>query len=353
MKQIHITGMSCRLPGAGNIDSLADLLYGNACAVTRIPDDRWHSAYLLHPKPGTKGKSYSFAAGVIDDVWGFDPDPFGLAPREATQMDPQQRVLLQVAYEALEDAGLPFDSLAGKNVGVYVGASSLDYSARLSADGMTVDAFTMTGNTLSLVSNRISHVFGFTGPSLTVDTACSSSLVALNEAEKALALGTIDIAIVGGVNLLLSPVPFIGFSAARMLSPTGLCRPFSSAADGYVRGEGAVAVVLQALPPTHRTRSYGRLAGVATNSDGRTTNVALPSAEGQGALIETLYAQTGIDPEDLAFVEAHGTGTAVGDPIEAEALGRTLGRRRRTPLPIGSIKSNIGHLEPASGLAVW
>lgn len=351
MKQIHITGMSCRLPGAGNIDSLADLLYGNACAVTRIPDDRWHSAYLLHPKPGTKGKSYSFAAGVIDDVWGFDPDPFGLAPREATQMDPQQRVLLQVAYEALEDAGLPFDSLAGKNVGVYVGASSLDYSARLSADGMTVDAFTMTGNTLSLVSNRISHVFGFTGPSLTVDTACSSSLVALNEAEKALALGTIDIAIVGGVNLLLSPVPFIGFSAARMLSPTGLCRPFSSAADGYVRGEGAVAVVLQALPPTHRTRSYGRLAGVATNSDGRTTNVALPSAKGQGALIETLYAQTGIDPEDLAFVEAHGTGTAVGDPIEAEALGRTLGRRRRTPLPIGSIKSNIGHLEPASGLA--
>jgi phthiocerol/phenolphthiocerol synthesis type-I polyketide synthase C len=351
MKQIHITGMACRLPGANGIGALADLLYGNICAVTEIPRDRWNSDVLRHPKPGTKGKSYTFAAGVIDDVWDFDPDPFGIAPREAAQMDPQQRILLQVAYEAIEDAGLPFDELAGRNVGVYVGASALDYSARLSVDGMTVDAFTMTGNTLSLVSNRISHVFGFNGPSLTVDTACSSSLVALNEAEKAVKLGEIDIAIVGGVNLLLSPVPFIGFSAARMLSPTGLSRPFSAEADGYTRGEGAVAIVLQALPSKSVGRSYGRLVGVATNSDGRTTNVALPSAAGQGALMERLYAETGVDPAGLAFVEAHGTGTLVGDPIEAEALGKALGRHRTEPLPIGSIKSNIGHLEPASGLA--
>lgn len=352
-RRIFITGRSCRLPGAGNVNAFAELLFTGSDAVSEVPRDRWVHEHFFHPIPGTKGKAYTFAAGIVPDLWMFDAAAFGISPREAGQMDPQQRVLLQVVWEALEDAGLPPDRLAGKHVGVFVGCSAMAHAARLAQDAAITDAYLMTGNTLALVSNRISHVLDLRGPSMTVDTACSSSLVALHLAEAALLRGEIDMAVVAGVNAILDPIPYIGFSAARMLSPKGRCQPFSAQADGYVRAEGAVAIVLErttaaALGPR---RAHAALLSVETNTDGRTLNVALPSADGQAELLRRIYARTGVDPAALAFVEAHGTGTLAGDPVEAAALGQILGQARVSALPIGSVKSNIGHLEPASGLA--
>src|SRR6185312_12486003 len=215
------------------------------------------------------------------------------------------------------------------------------------------DVHMMTGNTLSILSNRISYVLNAKGPSFTVDTACSSSLVALSLASDAIRNGSIDTAIVGGVNLLLSPFSFVGFSRASMLSPTGLCRPFDAGADGYVRAEGVIVLVLRSLAAARgdKNRVYATVLGAAVGQDGRTTGLSLPSSQSQRELLERVYEEVGIDPVDLTFVEAHGTGTRVGDPIEADALGKALGQRRSQPLPIGSVKSNIGHLEPASGLA--
>ncbi len=353
VRRIFITGRSCRLPGAANVSQFTDLLFARGDAVSEVPRDRWVHEYFLHPVPGTKGKSYTFAAGIVPDLWSFDAAVFGISPREAGQMDPQQRLLLQVAWEALEDAGLPPDSLAGQHVGVFVGCSAMAHAARLAQDAAITDSYLMTGNTLALVSNRISHVLDLRGPSITVDTACSSSIVALRLAEEALLRGEIDRAVVAGVNAILDPIPYVGFSAARMLSPVGRCQPFSARADGYVRAEGAVAFVLErttaaALGPR---RAHAALLGVETNTDGRTLNVALPSTEGQAALLRRVYDRCGVDPAELAFVEAHGTGTLAGDPVEAAALGRVLGQARATALPIGSVKSNIGHLEPASGVA--
>lgn len=303
-----------------------------------------------NPEPGF---AYSFAGGYLDNPFAFDPAPFGISPREAQQMDPQQRLLLEVVWEALEDAAIPASSLAGKQVGVYVGASLVDYQGGASQDPAVIESHFMTGNSLSILSNRISYVFDFKGPSFTIDSACSSSFVALKQALDALEDGKIELAIVGGVNLLLAPLPFIGFSQARMLSPTGLSRPFSAKADGYVRSEGSVVLVLRrrqdALALGERVRGY--VVGAAVNSDGKTSGISLPSREGQQALIESFYAQAGLSPDDLAFIEAHGTGTKVGDPIEAQAIGAALGQKRRDVLPIGSVKSNVGHLEAASGLA--
>lgn len=351
--QTLITGRACRLPGANDARAFAESLFAGRDLVTEIPRARWSHSAFLHPQPGVRGKSYTFAAGVLEDIWSFDASVFAISTREASQLDPQQRVLLQVVWEALEDAGLPPDRLAGQAVGVFVGASTMGYGARLAHDPMTADAYLMTGNTLSLVSNRVSHALDLRGPSLTVDTACSSSLFALAMAQQAMERGEIDTAIVAGVNILLDPSHFVGFSAARMLSPTGRCRPFSAQADGYVRSEGAVALVLERKPVADilPRAAYAAILGVATNSDGRTVNVALPSMEGQRGLLAGLYEAAGIDPETLAFVEAHGTGTLAGDPIEATALGLALGRHRSTALPIGSVKSNIGHLEPSSGVA--
>jgi len=350
---IDIVGRACRLPGASDIHAFWELLKQGQCAVTEIGPDRWSKFRHYHPRQGEPGKSYSFAAGILDDIWGFDPGVFNISPREAEQMDPQQRLLLQIVWEALEDAGLPPSQLAGQDVGVYVGASGLDHGTRRMFDPATTDAYFMTGNTLSLLSNRISYIFDFHGPSFTVDTACSSSLVALNEAVQALATGRIETAIVAGVNALLTPFPFIGFSAAHMLSPEGLCRPFDANGMGYVRAEGCVAMVLQRqdVMVAKGQRSYAQIVKSDVNSDGRTTGVALPSADFQADLLKKVYQDADVTPEDLAFVEAHGTGTRVGDPAEAQALGSVLGQKRSTPLPIGSVKSNIGHLEPASGLA--
>ncbi len=351
--EVAINGVACRLPGAANEAAFWALLAEGRCAVGGLPAGRWRPERFLHPEKNQPGFSYTFAGGYIDDPLGFDPAVFGISPREATEIDPQQRLLLEVVWGALEDAGIPPSALAGSEVGVYVGASSLDYGSLHTTDPAAIDSHFMTGNTLSVLANRISYIYDLRGPSFTVDTACSSSLVAFAEAQAAIASGRIDMAIVAGVNLLLSPIPFIGFSRASMLSPTGLCRPFAALADGYVRAEGAVAMLLSrrdtAIRRGYPVRAVALASGV--NSDGRTSGISLPAMEGQRALLERLYGEAGIDPRKLAFVEAHGTGTRVGDPAEATAIGEALGQKRADLLPIGSVKSNIGHLEPASGLA--
>lgn len=306
-----------------------------------------------HPRRRESGKSYVWSAGTIDDVWSFDPSVFGISPREVEQMDPQQRLLLELTWEALEDAGIRRSDVAGTDVGVFVGASSTEYQTLRNADIASADGYSATGGALSIISNRISYVFDFRGPSFTVDTACSSSLVALSQALSALRSGVIDTAIVAGANVLLSPYGFVLFSQASMLSPEGLCRTFDAKADGYVRAEGGVVLVLRTETRAARDSNpvYGRIVAAGVNSDGRTNGIALPSKDSQRALLRGMYSRAGIDPNHLAFVEAHGTGTRVGDPIEASVIGEVLGQQRKAPLLVGSIKSNIGHLEPGSGLA--
>jgi acyl transferase domain-containing protein/NADPH:quinone reductase-like Zn-dependent oxidoreductase/acyl carrier protein len=349
--RIAIVGLACRLPGAPDVAGFDRLLDAARCAVVDRPTGRWGVERFWHPRTTEPGFSYSFAGGYLDNPFDFDPTVFGMSQREAQQVDPQQRLLMEVVWEALEDAGIRPSSVAGTEVGVYVGASSLDHGNVLASDLSAIETHFMTGNTLSVISNRLSYAFDLRGPSFTVDTACSSSLVAFSQALADLERGRVDTAIVAGVNMLFTHASFVGFSRASMLSPTGLCRPFSAKGDGYVRGEGAVAFVLTradlAMPGS--VRALVRAAGV--NSDGRTSGISLPGLDGQKSLLQRLYRESGVSPAALAFVEAHGTGTRVGDPIEATAIGQVLGQPRSEPLPIGSVKANIGHLEPASGAA--
>lgn len=350
---VAIIGAACRLPGADSLEAFWEMLCEGRNSVRARPENRWSVERFFRPGEPTPGFAYTFAGGYLDDPLAFDPAPFGISPREAQQMDPQQRLMLEVVWRAFEDAGITPASLKNERVGVYVGASMVDYQSGASHDPAVMESHFMTGNSLSILSNRISYVFDFHGPSFTLDSACSSSFVALDHAMSALERGEIDLAVVGGVNLCLSPAPFIGFSQARMLSPTGLSRPFSAAADGYVRSEGAVTLLLRREATARARQEPIRAVVVATavNSDGRTSGISLPSFEGQSSLIEELYERAGVSPDELAFVEAHGTGTRVGDPIEASAIGKALGQKRKLPLPLGSVKSNIGHLEAASGLA--
>ena len=349
---VEILGRSCVAPSAKNVEQLFELLRQEICAVSSIPSERWAHARFWHPARSMPGKSYTFSAGVLTDVYDFDPAVFGISAREASYMDPQQRILLQTVWRALEDAAIPLADLQAERVGVYIGASSLDNGNLQIEDPASGGPHFMTGNTLSIVSNRISHILGLNGPSMTIDTACSSSLVALHQAERALRNGEIDTAIVGGVNLLLHPFSFIGFSQARMLSPEGLCRAYSEDGEGYVRAEGAGVVVLRRTDRVlvDGSRSRATLVASGMNSAGRTNGISLPSREAQAQLLRSIYNDNDLDPDTLAFIEGHGTGTKVGDPAELWAIGSVLGQGRAQPLPIGSIKSNIGHAEPASGI---
>lgn len=348
---IAILGGACRFPGANSFSDVADILLTGRDALAADRPSRWAHERYLHPAPRTRGRTYTLDHGLLDNVNRFDVELFGISPREAQQIDPQQLLLLEVAHEALEDAGLSRTALAGTRLGVFVGASFCDHFHRRLMDVASLDGYFMTGAAMSILSNRISHAFDWKGPSLTVDTACSSALVALHLACQALRSGEVDTAVVGAVNLLLAPEPFVGFAQASLLSPTGRCRPFSAAADGYVRSEGAGAVVLRrrgALAPDDAPRAWVLATG--SNSDGHTNGISLPNAATQSALLRQVYADAGVTPDDICYLEAHATGTAVGDPIEARAIGETLGRARVRPLPVGSAKSSFGHLEAASGM---
>ncbi|EEC35799.1 beta-ketoacyl synthase, N- domain protein [Burkholderia pseudomallei 576] len=325
-------------------------------AVTEIPPERFGTDFYRHPSKREPGKSYTFSAGVLDNVAGFDAAFFGISPREATQMDPQQRLLLELAWEAFEDAGVRPADMRGSNCGVYVGVAGTDYGNRSMDDLNAIDPYSATGNTLSIASNRVSYLFDLRGPSMSVDTACSSSLVALHQAVQALQSGEAETALAGGVNLLLHPFGFVSFSKASMLSPRGRCRAFDATGDGYVRAEGGAFVLLK---PLDRAIADGDtihavIAGSGVNSVGHSPGgISVPGAAAQAALLRSVYARAGVDPQSLAYLEAHGTGTAVGDPIEARALIDVVSGARPAdrPLLIGSVKTNIGHLETASGMA--
>lgn len=351
---LAIVGAACRLPGAPDLDAFRRLLEDGRDAVGTVPADRFDQARWLHPRRGEPGRSYTFAAGTIGDAAGFDPQAFGLSPREAAEMDPQQRLLLEVAAEAFEDAGWPTDRLAGRAIAIFVGGSSTDYAELRLEDPAAGDRYFMTGNALSILANRIGNVFDLRGAAQTVDTACSSSLVALHLAARALHDDPgLEAAVVGGVNMLLSPFAFLGFSRAGMLSPTGRCHAFAAAADGYVRAEGAGVVVLKRLRDAEAAGDPVRalLLGSGVNAAGRTIGLSLPDRESQAALIGRVLTRAGVAPDRLLAFEAHGTGTRVGDPAEAWAIGTAIAQARAAPLPIGSVKTNIGHLEPASGMA--
>ncbi|MGU7771057.1 SDR family NAD(P)-dependent oxidoreductase [Burkholderia sp. MR1-5-21] len=355
--KIAIIGIACRFPGeVASPDEFWQLLRDERDAVTQIPADRFGTDFYQHPSKREPGKSYTFSAGVLDDVAAFDAAFFGISPREAAQMDPQQRLLLELAWEAFEDAGVRPADMRGSNCGVFVGAASMDYGNRNMDDLNVIDPYSATGNTLSIASNRVSYLFDLRGPSMSVDTACSSSLVALHQAVKALQSGETEMALAGGVNLLLHPFGFVSFSKASMLSPRGRCRAFDATGDGYVRSEGGAFVLLK---PLERALADGDtihavIAGSGVNSVGHSPGgISVPGAAAQTALLRSVYARAGIDPQSLAYLEAHGTGTAVGDPIEARALIDAVagGRPADDPLLIGSVKTNIGHLETASGMA--
>ncbi len=353
-KKIAIVGMACRFPGeADSPEAYWEVLKQGKDLVTEVSSDRWGTDFYQHPDKKEPGKSYTFSAGVLPQVDEFDASFFGISPREAAQMDPQQRLLLELTWEALENGQQVPESLAGSQCAVYIGIASTDYAHRRMDDLSSLDPYSMTGNTASIASNRISYLFDLHGPSVSVDTACSSSLVALHQACNAIWNGDAPTAIAGGVNMLLHPFGFVGFSKASMLSPRGRCRAFDATGDGYVRSEGSAILFLKPLEDAEADGDpiHAVIVDTAINSDGKTNGITLPSTDGQAALLKTVYQRAGINPNDVDYVEAHGTGTAVGDPLEAGALAKVLGRNREKALPIGSAKTNLGHLETASGMA--
>ncbi len=353
---VAIIGMGCLLPGG--IDSpqaLWKFLCEGREGISEVPPDRWNNTAVYDPDPGTPGRTATRRAGFVTDVAGFDAAFFGISPREAAVMDPQQRMLLETTWLALEDAGVPAEKLSGSKTGVYVGISHSDYHGIQKFGRPEIDVHTSTGGALSIASNRLSHRFNLRGPSLSVDTACSSSLVALDLACAALQRGECEMALVGGANAILTPDVTITFSRASMLSPDGRCKAFDARANGYVRAEGAAMVVLKPLDRAlaDNDRIYAVIRSTAVNQDGQTTTITVPSRTAQIEMLEEACRRAAIDPAQIGYVEAHGTGTPVGDPIEAEAIGTVFGKPRPgiAPCLIGSIKTNIGHLEPAAGIA--
>lgn len=354
---IAIVGMAFRFPGdLGEEQGLWRALEEGRDLVSQVPSERWAIRELQHLKRAEPGRSITFSAGVLSRIDEFDAAFFGISPREAAWLDPQQRLLLELAWEAIEDGGYRPSSLAGSDCAVYVGISSLDYGTRSLDDLASISAHSMTGNTLSIAANRLSFVFDLRGPSLAVDTACSSSLVALHHACNSLRTGEAASALVGGVNLLLHPYPFVGFTMASMLSADGRCKAFDVSGDGYVRAEGGAVLLLKpfAKALADGDNIHAVILATGVNADGaRKTGITIPSRDGQAELMRAVLAKSGLSAGDIDFVEAHGTGTAMGDPIEAAAIGAVYGqcRLKDRPLPIGSVKSNLGHMESASGMA--
>ncbi len=356
---IAIVGMACRYPGGSNSpEAFWKMLCEGRDCIREITPDRWSLRALYDPEPGRSGKTYSRHAGLIDGIDQFDPHFFGISPRDAQAMDPQQRLLLETAWEAMEDAGILPERLAGSAAGVFVGISTHDYGDLMSAPTERTNdtnPYVALGSALCIAANRISYCFDLRGPSFAVDTACSSSLVALHLACESIRKGESSLAFVGGSNAILKPETTLGFSAAGMLSPDGRCKSFDARANGYVRAEGAGMLLLKPLSSARRDgdRIYCVVLASAVNQDGLTPGISVPSGDAQAALVRQACARAGVRPQDIQFIEAHGTGTPVGDPIEAAALGSVVGldRDADSPCLLGSVKSNIGHLEAGAGVA--
>ncbi|AYG44007.1 type I polyketide synthase [Pseudomonas sp. Leaf58] len=353
-RKVAIVGCAYRFPGSSNAGFWQNLMEGRDL-VTQVDPSRWDKSEFLHPDKASPATSYTFASGTLGDISAFDAGFFSISPREAAMMDPQQRILLEMCWETFENAGVKPSTLRGSNCGVYLGIAGVEQSYRVIEDLASIDAATATGNTMSIAANRLSFFYDLRGPSMAIDTACSSSLVAFHQACQAILSGDVDQAVTGGISLHMHPFGFMIFAKATMLSRTGRCQSFDENGDGYARSEGGGLFLLkdydQALADGNTILAV--VAASAVNTDGRKSSLTLPNAEAQAALLKRAYAQAGIAPEQLDYLEAHGTGTAVGDPIETRAIGEALGQARGAgnPLPIGSVKSNLGHLEAASGAA--
>ncbi|HZJ13890.1 MAG TPA: type I polyketide synthase, partial [Chthoniobacteraceae bacterium] len=353
---LAIVGMACRFPGGSNSpEEFWELLRGGRDAITEVPETRWNAQRFHHPDSSAPGRMVTRWGGFVSNPDAMDAAFFGIAPREASHMDPQHRWLAEVTWEAIEDAGLPPEKLAGTRTGVFIGISSSDFPMLHNRDPRAIDGYSNIGSTLSIAANRLSYLFNFRGPSLAVDTACSSSLVALHLAATSLWAGETDHVIVGGANALLSPESSISFSQAHMLSPRGRCRAFDASADGYVRAEGAAALLIMPLPRANELGLHPRafILATASNQDGHSSSLTVPNQQAQEEMLREALQRAKARPEDVVYVEAHGTGTPVGDPIEARALAEVFGNGRvgEERLLIGSVKTNVGHLESASGLA--
>jgi len=350
---IAIIGLSCRFPGGANSpEAYWELLQNGRDVISRVPAGRW--AVDVESAPELAGASWY--GGFLDQVDQFDPQFFGIAPREAETMDPQQRLVLEASWEALERAGLPPDKLKGSRTGLFIGVTTNDY-AQLSREGdpATMDVYTATGSALNVIPGRVAYTLGLQGPSMAVDTACSSSLVAVHLACQSLRSGESELALAGGVNTLLAPEAFVCFSKWGMMAPDGRCKTFDSRADGFVRGEGCGVIVLKRLSDALAAQDniLALILGSAVNQDGRSSGLTVPNGLAQQAVIRQALASARRHPAEISYVEAHGTGTSLGDPIEIEALAAVLGEGRAAeqPLAVASVKTNIGHLESAAGIA--
>ncbi|MEL6261458.1 MAG: aminotransferase class I/II-fold pyridoxal phosphate-dependent enzyme [Cyanobacteria bacterium J06626_6] len=352
---IAIIGIGCRYPGGADTpDAFWQLVSEGVDAITEVPPARWDVDPIYDPDPRTPNKTNTRWGGFLDQVNQFDPQFFGIAPREVATMDPQQRLLLEVTWEALEDAGQIPQQLRGSKTGVFIGIGTHDYSIML-WQGPVNDPYATTGTGNCIAANRISYLFDFKGPSLAVDTACSSSLVGIHLACQSLWTGESDLAVAGGVNVLLLPTVTAGFSKGGFMSGEGRCKSFDASADGYVRSEGAGIVVLKPLSQAQAAGDpiYAVIRGSAVNQDGCSQGMAAPNPAAQAAVLQDAYQLAQINPAEVQYVEAHGTGTKLGDPVEAQALGEVLsaGRSRNKPCLLGSVKTNFGHTETAAGVA--
>ena len=354
---IAIIGIGCRFPGgASDPQAFWELLRQGTDAITDIPPDRWDIRRFYDPDPQKPGKTYVKQGGFLqEDISAFDPLFFGISPREATSLDPQQRLLLEVTWEAFEDAGLVAEKLSGSDTGVFIGAFTMDLLMIGSQGREFFNFWSATGLDMTILASRLSYVFDLKGPGLVLNTACSSSLVATHYACQSLWQGECSLAIAGGVNVMLRPEYFILMSKGRFLSPTSRCMAFDERADGYTRGEGAGVVLLKPLAKALQDGDpiYALIRATGCNQDGKTPGLPFPSQESQEKLLIRVCQQAGVAPEAIQYVEAHGTGTKVGDPVEAHALHNvlTIGRAPNRKCVVGSVKTNIGHLEAAAGIA--
>ncbi|KUI22184.1 polyketide synthase [Mycobacterium sp. GA-1285] len=354
---LAVVGIGCRLPGGvASADDYWRLLTDGIDATGEVPESRWNADRFHDPNPKKVGKMVTRRGGFLADIDQFDPQFFGISPREAHSIDPQQRLMLQTTWEALEDGGIRPDHLAGTEVGVFIGGFTLDYQL-LQNQGRgsryQFKAHSAAGMMMTMLANRISFAFDFRGPSMTIDTACSSSLVAVHLAAQSIWNGESELALAGGVNIMIGPNTAIAESQSGFLSPDGRCKAFDETADGYARGEGGAVVVIKPLEQALRDGDeiYAQILGTAVSQDGRTDGITVPRAEAQSAAITSALRRAGVRPSDVGYVEAHGTGTPVGDPVEMRALAAALTCDRSEPLPIGSVKTNIGHLEAGAGVA--
>lgn len=355
---IAIVGMGCRLPGSVvDSESLWNLLIQGTSGISEVPADRWDINALYDADIDAPGKMNTRYGGFVKNVADFDPEFFGISPREAASMDPQQRLLLEVTWEALENANIDPRNLYGTSAGVFIGIIAYDYGQRLlGINGLEkIDAYSGTGSSLGVAAGRISYTLGLTGPSLSLDTACSSSLVSIHLACESLRRRECNLAMAGGVNLMLEPGLSVNFSKAHMLSSDGKCKTFDASANGYVRGEGCGIVVLKRLGDAIKNNDpiLALIRGSAVNQDGASGGLTVPSGPSQSSVIRQALKNAKITPNDVGYIEAHGTGTSLGDPIELGSMADVFshGRDMTDPLWIGSIKTNIGHLEAAAGIA--